>query len=105
MSELVDRDEIEQIVGLKRSKDWHLGRWVPGKAGGTFYILHSQGCLDLMDTSEGAVDLRDCRFSLALDRGFSHIPRNVPLILWVAAGQLRGRTYTIPEQLMDRTEE
>lgn len=61
MSALVDPSHIEQIVGVRRSRGWHYGRAVSAEQ--TVYILHSQRCLD------SGIDLRECRFSLALDRG------------------------------------
>lgn len=61
MSDLVDPAIIEQIVGKKRHRTRHYGRAVSREQ--TVYILHSQECRD------STPDLRDCPFSLALDRG------------------------------------
>ena len=61
MSDLVDPSSIEEIVGVKRHIRRHYARAVSSTQ--TFYILHSQRCLD------NRIDLRECRFSLALDRG------------------------------------
>ena len=61
MSDLVDPSSIEEIVGVNRHIRRHYARAV--SATQTFYILHSQRCLD------SGVDLRECRFSVALDRG------------------------------------
>lgn len=63
MSELVPADQIEQIVGARRHRKAHLGRAVSGEQ--TVYILHSHLCRD------SGIDLRQCRFSRALDRGIS----------------------------------
>ena len=61
MSEIVPVEEIEKIVGVKRHRQAHYARAVSAEQ--TVYILHSQGCLD------SGIDLRDCRFSVALDLG------------------------------------
>jgi len=61
MSALVPADRIEQIVGVGRHRQAHYGRAVSAEQ--TVYILHSQRCLDTAD------DLRNCRFSRALDGG------------------------------------
>lgn len=61
MSERVPADQIEQIVGIQRHPTRHYARAVSAEE--TMYILHSQECRDAYD------DLRDCPWSLALDRG------------------------------------
>lgn len=61
MSNLVNPDDIEQIVGAKRHSHQHLGRAVSSEQ--TIYILHSGKCKD------SGIDLRACEWSLALDRG------------------------------------
>lgn len=61
MSDLVPREQIEQIVGVKRDPGWHYGRAVSNE--GMFYILHSQACLDT------GLDLRQCPYSLVLSNG------------------------------------
>ena len=61
MSDLVSPSEIEQIVGAHRHSHQHLGRAVSDEQ--TVYILHSQRCKD------SGIDLRECDWSLALDRG------------------------------------
>lgn len=61
MSELVDPIEIEVIVGVARNHTFHLARAI--SADHTVYILHSQECKD------SGIDLRQCVFSQALDRG------------------------------------
>jgi hypothetical protein len=60
MTNLVNPVHIEQIVGVKRHPQRHYGRAVSDEQ--TLYILHSQRCRDK------GLDLRDCRFSVALDR-------------------------------------
>lgn len=61
MSIPVSPGEIERIVGVKRHATEHYARAVMAEE--TVYILHSRKC------REGTNDLRDCPFSLALDRG------------------------------------
>lgn len=61
MSDLVDSTQIEAIVGVERHQTRHYARAVSAEQ--TAYVLHSRECL----TSR--VDLRECLFSLALDRG------------------------------------
>ena len=61
MSELVPSADIERIVGTTRDQLAHYGRAVSDEQ--TVYVLHSRDCL-----SSGR-DLRQCRYSLALDRG------------------------------------
>lgn len=64
MSNLVPADSIEKIVGIARHATDHYGR--ADSAEKTVYILHSQECKD------STPDLRDCPFSIALDRGIEH---------------------------------
>jgi hypothetical protein len=61
MSDLVSPTDIERIVGAERRTFLHVGRAVSSEQ--TVYILHSKGCLD------SGIDLRECRFSTALDEG------------------------------------
>lgn len=61
MSDLVPTTDIERIVGVARHRRAHMGRAV--SADQTVYILHSQECRD------SGIDLRECRFSVALDNG------------------------------------
>ncbi len=63
MADLVDPTEIEELVGARRHHALHIGR--ADTKSGTFYILHSQDCLD------SGIDLTECRFSVALDMGVS----------------------------------
>lgn len=61
MSDLVPADRIEAIVGTDRHDVQHLARAVSAEQ--RVYILHSETCR--RDTP----DLRECPYSLALDRG------------------------------------
>lgn len=63
MSDLVPSSDIERIVGTTRHQKAHYGRAVSSEQ--MVYILHSKACLD------SGIDLRECRFSLALDRGIN----------------------------------
>ena len=71
MTDLVDPDEIETIVGVKRHPIRHWARAVHAEQ--TVYILHSQAC------RESTPDLRDCPYSHALDRGIQH---HIPWTGW-----------------------
>jgi hypothetical protein len=61
VTNLVSPDDIERIVGVARNYRAHYGRAVSTEQ--TVYILHSKRCV------ASGIDLRDCRFSVALDRG------------------------------------
>ena len=82
MTELVPADEIESIVGRKRSVKDHYARAVSAEQ--TVYILHSRECLDMH------ADLRECPWSLALDRGIDldEWVVDVPLTVYVRSGRL-----------------
>lgn len=82
MSELVDADEIEGIVGVERHPTNHYARAVSSEQ--TVYILHSQQCVDR------GQDLRDCMYSLALDRGIDpdEWVEDEPLRVMVSFGRL-----------------
>ena len=82
MTERVPADEIENIVGRKRSVKDHYARAV--SADQTVYILHSRECLALN------ADLRDCPWSLALDRGIDldEWVEDVPLTVYARSGRL-----------------
>lgn len=69
MSDLVDGDVIEAIVGTHRHPVDHYARAVSGEQ--RVYILHSEQCL------ETHPDLRGCPFSHALDKG-------IDLTVWEA---------------------
>lgn len=84
MTDLVPADQIEGIVGAKRHPLHHLGRVVPATQ--TVYILHSQRCKD------SGIDLRDCDWSRALDRGINESEwrdcQDRPVVLHVWHGTL-----------------
>jgi hypothetical protein len=61
VSELMNRTEIEMIVGMSRHATEHYARAVSAER--TVYVLHSYRCLN------GGRDLRECPYSLALDEG------------------------------------
>jgi hypothetical protein len=63
MSDLVPAEDIERIVGVQRHYQAHYGR--ASSTEQVVYILHSKECLD------SGIDLRECRFSVALDRGIN----------------------------------
>lgn len=78
MTDLVPHTEIERIVGAPRHESHHYARAVSDEQ--MVYILHSRQCLARKR------DLRDCRFSIALDhngineqawRGFEDCPVRV----------------------------
>jgi len=71
MSKQVPADQIEQIVGVQRHQTEHFARAVSAEQ--TVYILHSRECRD------STPDLRDCPFSIALDRGIDH---RIPWSRW-----------------------
>ncbi len=84
MTENVDPAIIEAAVGAKRHPRQHVGRY--DDKGKTFFILHSEECLGATS------DLRNCDFSLALDRTNQSMgsiaPANVPYHLAVERGFL-----------------
>lgn len=61
MSKIVPAEDIERIVGVSRHPTQHWAKAVSAEQ--RVYILHSVECYD------SALDLRECPFSLALDRG------------------------------------
>ena len=65
MTDLVPADQIEQIVGTLRHPTRHYARAITAEQ--TVYILHSQACRD------HTPDLRDCVYSIALDRGIDPV--------------------------------
>lgn len=71
MSNLVDPDRIEKIVGMPRHPTEHYARAITAEQ--EVYILHSEQCRSTTP------DLRDCPFSRALDRGIVH---HVPWSGW-----------------------
>ena len=94
MADLVDPSEIEGVVGIARHPIQHYARAVSETQ--TVYILHSQRCRSLFP------DLRQCRYSRALDAGLreedwaGQQDRAVPVV--VAAGRLVPVTPDTPEQ-------
>lgn len=65
MAEIVALSEIEQIVGVERWHDEHVGLagWAGELRVPTFFILHSHECLRRL----GHANLNECLFSEALD--------------------------------------
>lgn len=82
MSDLVDASDIERIVGVPRHTREHFARAVSAEK--TVYILHSHECRD------SGIDLRDCPWSLALDRGIdiAEWVEDQPVRVRVRAGRL-----------------
>ena len=82
MTDRVPAEQIEKIVGRKRSDREHYARAVSAEQ--TVYVLHSRECLALN------ADLRDCPWSLALDRGIDldEWVEDVPLTVYVRSGRL-----------------
>jgi hypothetical protein len=84
MSNLVPAEDIERIVGTARHYQAHYGRAVSSEQ--TVYILHSKRCRG------SGIDLRACRFSVALDRGINPEAwvghEDVPIALGVWDGRL-----------------
>lgn len=76
MTRLVHADRIEKIVGAPRHRTDHIGRAVSTER--IVYILHSHECRD------SGIDLRDCPYSLALDRGIDRL-------MWVEDAPVRLR--------------
>lgn len=64
MTKPVPATEIESIVGRQRHESDHYAR--ADSENQTVFILHSRECLQAFD------DLRECPFSIALDRGIYH---------------------------------
>jgi len=84
MSDIVPKDEIEDIVGAERQVWAHLGR--ADSEEGKVYVLHSKACIDT------GIDLRDCAYSMALDEGIEMHEweqwEDQPIWLWIVGGQL-----------------
>lgn len=80
MSSLVPANQIEQLVGARRHPLYHFicGRSADGLA----YILHPDECRAMWD------DLRDCPWSLALDRRTYYLPPDEPFIVRYRQGEL-----------------
>jgi hypothetical protein len=90
VSDLVPREDIERIVGAARHESKHYARAVSSEQ--TVYILHSHKCLD------SGIDLRECEFSVALDRGIDvrHWREDVALVVEVLLGKLRPIGFAVP---------
>lgn len=84
MSDPVSADEIEQIVGVRRHATRHYARAVSAEQ--TVYILHPEEC------RRTYTDLRNCPWSLALDRGIDEYDwsdrEDRPLLVRVRNGRL-----------------
>lgn len=65
MSELVDPDKIEGIVGAERHTFRHIA--LARSYDDQFFILHPEQC----PARKAGKPLTECKFSLALDRGIS----------------------------------
>lgn len=91
MTDLVPPEDIERIVGARRHKYRHLGRAVSVEQ--TVYILHSYRCLD------SGADLRDCAWSLALDRGIDlddwRDDQDRPVVLGIWGDRLIPRWFAV----------
>ena len=77
MADHVSADRIAGIVGATRHLTEHIARAVSAEQ--RVYILHSHECL------YEYLDLRQCPFSLALDRGIdpNAWPMDLPLVVAV----------------------
>lgn len=95
MNARVSHTEIEAIVGHERHRQVHLARAVTEEQ--TVYILHSQHCKD------STPDLRDCRFSLALDRGIDLEKwdgmTDTPVAIFVWEGAIRPYPNSVQMRL------
>lgn len=98
MSDLVASDQIEAIVGAPRHNTQHLARAVSDEQ--TVYILHSQRCLD------SGIDLRECAWSLALDKGIDLADwrdhQDGPVVVAIVHGRLFP---VVPEWLAEAVTE
>ena len=85
MADLVDAGDIERIVGARRHRKVHIGLADPAQ--GEFYILHSGECVG------SGIDLRECAYSRALDRGADPEDwagfEDRPVFLDIVEGRLR----------------
>lgn len=90
MSQKVPADEIETLVGAKRSEEKHIARAVSAKQ--TVYLLHPYACLEFYE------DLRNCPWSRALDEGIDpdEWTEDVPVIVRVRDGLLVPGSLVTP---------
>jgi len=101
--ELVPSEDIEEIVGVERHATEHFARAVSAEQ--RVYVLHSKACLD------SGVDLRECEYSVALDRGIEHfIPwwgwrrvQDQPVRVEVYYGYLVPERAAVTERVRERT--
>ena len=80
MTDRVPARDIERIVGATRDQARHIIRG--DHETGLAYILHPHDCLARHD------DLRDCPWSLALDRGEAWLPDDRPYYVRLRDGRL-----------------
>ncbi len=82
MTEVVEPDVIEKVVGVPRSERAHWAKAV--SADKKVYLLHSRFCLEVTK------DLRLCPYSRALDNGIDirEWIEDVPLLVEVHDGHL-----------------
>ena len=91
MSDIVSASKIEAIVGAKRHPTRHIARAVSAEQ--TVYVLHPEACLRFH-----RADLRECKFSRALDNGIEKVSsswmhvQDVPVVVDAVAGYLLPRT-------------
>lgn len=85
MSDLVIRNLYEEF-GQDRDPALHLG--IAHTGDNMFYIFHSQACFD---STPETTDLRDCMYSLALDRGLlpEQIIEDEVVVLSIQDGRLK----------------
>lgn len=99
MTDIVPHDEIEAIVGVNRHPWQHWAKAVSAEQ--KVYILHSQGCLDDITSSDPTQqrDLRDCPYSLALDLGIDldDWAEDVPLRVTVGKAYGEWILYPVPD--------
>lgn len=92
MTNLMDPGEAEARVGATRHATEHYGR--ANTRMRHVYVLHSTACL-----ADETTDLRECEFSLALDRGIDAAAwlLDEPVVLTIEDDALCGRT-AIPDE-------
>jgi hypothetical protein len=94
MAKLVDPSLIENIVGVRRHPTAHYAR--VDAATQIVYILHSQKCV------QSTPDLRDCYYSLVLDRGINDRDWKGNLNRPVVAGVSNDRLVPVPDGEWER---